>query len=122
VLAGVCSGKPLYRELSILLDSSTINTMVTIRMPETSHGYLYGSLVVAALSASTGYLLPVSNYRFLRVSEVLCVLWVVLVVAAIVKFGRRGLLTLVGTPLAIWWPVGLRLLVWLCNRGYNACI
>jgi hypothetical protein len=96
--------------------------MVTIRMPATSLEYLYSSLVVAVLSASTGYILPVSNYRFLRASEALCVLWALIVVLATVKCGRRGLLTLIGAPLVLWWPVGLRLLVWLCNRGYNTCI
>lgn len=96
--------------------------MSTIRMPATRQHYFYSSLVVAALSASTGYILPVSNYRFLRISEALCVLWLIIVVAATIKHGWRGLLTLIGMPLAIWWPVGLRLLVWLCNHGYNACI
>jgi hypothetical protein len=96
--------------------------MAVLRMPGTSQGYLFTSLAVAALSASTGYVLPVSNYRFLRISEVLCVLWALIVVVGTVKFGKRGLLTLIGAPLAIWWPVGLRLLVWLCNRGYNTCI
>jgi hypothetical protein len=95
--------------------------MATVRMPATSLSYFYISLVVALLSASTGYVLPVSNYRFLRVSEALCVLWVLIVIVATVKCGRRGLLTLIGAPLAAWWPVGLRLLVWLCNRGYNTC-
>lgn len=93
-----------------------------IRMPSTSQDYFYTSLAVAVLSASTGYVLPVSNYRFLRVSEALCVLWFVIVVVAIVRHGWRGALTLIGLPLVIWWPVGLRLLVWLCNAGYNACI
>jgi len=41
---------------------------------------------------------------------------------AIFKHGRRGLLTLIGAPLVMYWPVGLRLLDWLCNHGYNACI
>lgn len=96
--------------------------MARVRIPGNSQAYLCSSLAIAVLSASTGYLLPVSNYGFLRISEALCVLWTVIVVAATVKCGKRGLLTLVGAPLVIWWPVGLRLLVWLCNRGYNTCI
>jgi hypothetical protein len=95
---------------------------MSTRSPSNGPGYLYSSLLVAALSASTGYILPVSNYLFLHISEGLCVLWVAIVIASVVRQGGRGLLTLIGLPLVVWWPVGLRLLVWLCNHGYNTCI
>ena len=96
--------------------------MTAISFAASRRTYLLISFGVAALSASTGYILPVSDYRFLRVSEALCGLWLAIVLVAIIKHRRRGLLTLIGAPLVMYWPVGLRLLVWLCNHGYNACI
>jgi hypothetical protein len=78
--------------------------------------------LVAFLSASTGYVLPISNYLFLDISEVLGAFWVAIVIVAVAREGWRGLMTLIGAPLVLWWPGGLRLLVWLCNRGYNTCI
>jgi hypothetical protein len=85
-------------------------------------GCVASSFVVAGMSASTGYLLPISNYQFLRISEALDLVWVAIVVVTIAKFRWRGLLALIALPLVMWWPIGLRLLVWLCNQGYNACI
>jgi hypothetical protein len=89
--------------------------MAKISFATSSRGLLIVSFAVAVMSASTGDVLPASYY------VALCVLWLAIVAVAIIKHGRSGLPTLFGAPLVAW-PCMPRLLDWLCNHGYNACI
>jgi hypothetical protein len=62
------------------------------------------SLIVAALAFTVPWLTHFADAGF---SVAIILLWGILLIASIVRHGRRGLFLLAGAPLALFWPVAL---------------
>jgi len=84
--------------------------------------FLLGSLTLGALAVSTRWtILPWTpgTFDFMYVSAALGALWTGLVTVALLKLGRRGLWTLAGAPLVMWWPIAFAVLQWTCMHGFD---
>jgi hypothetical protein len=57
----------------------------------------------------------------IRASAVLAASWLAVVVSAFIKFGKRALWFLVGTPLIGFWFFVLFLVAWGCAHAVRAC-
>jgi hypothetical protein len=64
---------------------------------------------------------PASTDLAIRASAVLAALWLAVVVYAFIKFGKRGLWFLLGTPLIGFWFFVLFLIAWGCAHNVRAC-
>jgi len=56
-----------------------------------------------------------------KASAFLALLWGVVVLVAVIRFRKRGLWLLLGTPLALYWPFALFMIVWGCAHNIRAC-
>jgi hypothetical protein len=63
---------------------------------------------------------PASTDFAIRASAVLAAFWLA-VVYAFIKFGKRGLWFLLGTPLIGFWFFVLFLIAWGCAHNARAC-
>jgi hypothetical protein len=64
---------------------------------------------------------PATTDLAIRASAVLAASWLALVVYAFIKFGKRGLWFLLGTPLIGFWFFALFLIAWGCAHTVRAC-
>lgn len=71
------------------------------------------SLVVALL----GFITPFSIVWNFVVPTV----WILIVIAALIRFRSEGLWLLVGAPFAFFWPIALMKVVEACKSNINAC-
>jgi hypothetical protein len=77
------------------------------------------SIAVAVANAILGALQ--FDQRSWILSIWLTVFWLVLLVVALVKFKKRGLWFLVGTPFALFFPFLVLTLLWACGHNRFAC-
>ena len=66
------------------------------------------SLIVAALAFAVPWL---THFADAGSSVAIILIWCGLLVASVVRHGRRGLFVLAGAPLALFWPVALIVVV-----------
>jgi hypothetical protein len=64
---------------------------------------------------------PGSTDLAIRASGIVAAVWLSTVVYAIIRFKRRGLWFLVGTPLIGFWFFVLFLIAWGCAHNLRAC-
>jgi hypothetical protein len=64
---------------------------------------------------------PASTDLAIRASAVLAASWFAVVVYAFIKFGKRALWFLLGTPLIGFWFFVLFLIAWGCAHNVRAC-
>jgi hypothetical protein len=64
---------------------------------------------------------PASRDLAIRASAVLAASWFAVVVYAFIKFKRRGLWFLLGTPLIGFWFFVLFVIAWGCAHNVKAC-
>lgn len=58
----------------------------------------------------------------LGVSLCMALIWFLVLVFAVVRYGKRGMCILLGLPLALYWPTALGLLFYGCLQHSNACL
>ena len=74
------------------------------------------SFIVAVVTfIAPGQRRPIDYRVVLWLSIPLACVWLVIAVGCVVRFHRKGLWVLIGTPLALYWPV------WLIVAGVPAC-
>ena len=59
--------------------------------------------------------------RTIQVSLVVALVWVVALLAALIRYRKKGLWFLVGLPFAMYWPFLLFMLAWGCARDFHQC-
>jgi hypothetical protein len=64
---------------------------------------------------------PANTDLAIRASAVLAFSWLAVVVYAFIKFKKRGLWFLLGTPLIGFWFFVLFLIAWGCAHNVRAC-
>jgi hypothetical protein len=64
---------------------------------------------------------PANTDPAIRASAVLAFSWLAVVVYAFIKFKKRGLWFLLGTPLIGFWFFVLFLIAWGCAHNVRAC-
>jgi hypothetical protein len=64
---------------------------------------------------------PASTDVAIRVSVLVAASWVAIVVYAFIKFKKRGLWFLLGTPLIVFWFFVLFVIAWGCAHNVKAC-
>ena len=80
------------------------------------------SLGLALLAFITPWAVRPGNMdSAITVSAVLAVMWLVVVVFALVRFKKRGLWFLLGTPLIMFWFGVLLLIAVGCAQNVSAC-
>jgi hypothetical protein len=77
------------------------------------------SLLVALGSALTPAISGLNERSLNYFSYPLSAMWTIIVVFAVLRCGKRGLLTLVGLPFALCWPVLTALLYASCKWGHD---
>jgi hypothetical protein len=81
------------------------------------------SLALATLALVTPWAVqPASTDLAVRGSAVLAASWLAIVVYAFVKFKKRGLWFLLGTPMIVFWLFVLFLIAWGCAHNVKACL
>lgn len=81
------------------------------------------------LSLATGLLGALLPWAFqghpsdatIRVSLVLAIVWVLGLLAALIRYRSKGLWFLAGLPFAMYWPFVLFMLAWGCARDFHQC-
>jgi hypothetical protein len=68
-------------------------------------------------TALLGFITPFSLVWGFGVAAV----WVLMVIAAFIRFRREGLWLLVGAPFVFFWPIALVRIVEACKSNINAC-
>jgi hypothetical protein len=77
---------------------------------------LTGSFIVAFLGFSApSQQLPLNYRLMLYVSVPLAFAWAVVLILSISRYKRRGLWLLLGTPMALYWPI------WLLFNNFPPC-
>jgi hypothetical protein len=66
------------------------------------------SLIVSLLAFAVPWLTHFADAGF---SVAIILIWCGLLIASIVRHGRRGLFVLAGAPLALFWPVALIIVI-----------
>ena len=80
------------------------------------------SLALATLALVTAWAVqPASTDLAVRGSWVLAASWLAIVVYAFVKFKKRGLWFLLGTPMIVFWLFVLFVIAWGCAHNVRAC-
>jgi len=81
--------------------------------------------LAALLSAVLSFVVPLGAIRIQRaglasgsVAIALSTAWLVLTIYAIRKYGKLGAWTLLGMPLALYWPLGTGLFFLACRNRY----
>jgi hypothetical protein len=64
---------------------------------------------------------PATRDLAILASAVLAASWVAIVAYAFIKFRKRGLLFLIGTPLILFWFFVLFVIAWGCAHNVRAC-
>jgi hypothetical protein len=59
--------------------------------------------------------------RMIRVSFVLALVWVVGLLAALIRYRKKGLWFLVGLPFAFYQPFVMFVIAWGCARDFHQC-
>jgi hypothetical protein len=54
-------------------------------------------------------------------SVFLALFWLIIVIVGLVKYKRRGLWLLIGTPIALYFPFALVMMLWACGHDRFAC-
>jgi hypothetical protein len=80
------------------------------------------SLAMALLAFLLPRILFSHNGIAVMVSFMLAACWIVVLIAGIFRFKKRGLWLLVGAPFALFWPVSLFLVVQSCAHNVKACL
>jgi hypothetical protein len=62
-----------------------------------------------------------SGDRTIQVSFVLALVWVVGLLAALIRYRKKGLWFLVGLPLAFYQPFVMFVIAWGCARDFHQC-
>jgi hypothetical protein len=97
---------------------SSISTMT----PKPLRTLLVISLGLAILTFATPWGVKAASTELtVRASAVLAASWFAVVVYAFIKFGKRGLWFLLGTPLIGFWFFELFLIAWGCAHTLRAC-
>jgi len=103
--------------LSLPGTRTSINTMA----PKAFRPLLVISLGLAILAFVTPWAVrSASTDLAIRASAVLAASWLAVVVYAFIKFGKRGLWFLLGTPLIGFWFFVLFLIAWGCAHNVRA--
>lgn len=78
------------------------------------------SLALATASLSARWVVP-RPPAFLPVSLLLTLAWFLLLVASLRIHGRWGYWVLLGTPLALYWPIIFAWAIYACSFGNADC-
>jgi hypothetical protein len=87
------------------------------------NGLLVCSFAVAQLDFSTPWTIARPRDTILGaliVSPALSVVWYVLAVLSVRRYGNNGLLALLGAPLVLIWPISLALYWFACDYAVGA--
>jgi len=79
----------------------------------------FGFAILASVTLSV--VRPANADSAVRASAAVAVFWVAIVVYAFIRFKKRGLWFLLGTPLVVFWFFLLFVIAWGCAHNVGAC-
>lgn len=80
------------------------------------------SVGLALVSCFLPYLFPPGVWdSIIRISLCLALVWFGCLVAAIIRYRKRGLWFLVGLPFVLYWPFVLFMIGWGCGHDFHQC-
>jgi hypothetical protein len=80
------------------------------------------SLAIAFLACVLPYLFPPGAWdAMILISLCLGLLWLICLVAAMVRYRKKGLWFLVGLPFVLYWPAALFMIGWGCAHDVRNC-
>jgi hypothetical protein len=79
------------------------------------------SLAIGLVGCLLPYLFQSPDDRTIRVSFVLALVWLVGLLAALIRYRMKGLWFLVGLPFAVYWPFVLLMIGWGCAHDFHQC-